>query len=249
MEHKNYREMSAYIDISDYDKHEEKHAYFIDMMIEMTSILSKHRRYDTASFKVLELGAGTGIFTKKLAKNPNIKVVAVELDEECFRVLKHNLQHFISVELVNEDSCKYHTREKFDCIFSSFSDHHIKPADKYSYLQNIRRNLKSDGLFIVGDEFLRPHNPNDFDDWQAALRSYHNHIIDIALSQNEKVLASLEREALNSGLEKNGDFKVSCSQYEELLSTNGFAFTHKKIGPLNQNDVGGVYVYKAWLPH
>ncbi|MEO0935953.1 MAG: class I SAM-dependent methyltransferase, partial [Cyanobacteria bacterium J06641_2] len=138
--------------------------------------------------------------------------------------------------------------EKFDCIFSSFSDHHIKPENKRSYFQNIQRNLKSGGLLIVGDEFLPPHNPNDFDAWQAALRTYHNHIIDIALAQDEKILADLEREALNSGLKKKGDFKVSCSQYEKFLSTNGFAFTHKKIGPLNQNDVGGVYVYKAWLP-
>ena len=52
--------------------------------------------------------------------------------------------------------------------------------------------------------------------------------------------------AVRSGLEQNGDFKVSCSQYEEFLLTNGFTFTHKKIGPLNQNDVGGVYVYQAW---
>lgn len=42
MELKNFREMSAYIDVLEYDKHEEKHAYFIDMMLEMTSMLSKH---------------------------------------------------------------------------------------------------------------------------------------------------------------------------------------------------------------
>ncbi|MBD2609263.1 hypothetical protein H6G81_33355 [Scytonema hofmannii FACHB-248] len=119
-------------------------------------------------------------------------------------------------------------------------------AAKHSYLQNIKRNLQPDGLFIVGDEFLPPHNPNDQVAWQAALTAYHDHIIAIAQQQGETILASLEREALRSGLEQNGDFKVSCSQYEEFLLTNGFTFTHKKIDPLNQDDVGGVYVYQAW---
>ncbi|SRR5579883_482828 len=244
-----FREMSEYIDVLEYDKHEEKHAYFIDMMVEMLQIFHKNQGDALLPCKVLELGAGTGIFTKKLAKIPNIQVVAVEIDDKCFQVLQQNLQDYPLVKLVHGDSCTYHhSGEKFNYIFSSFSDHHIKPPEKDNYFQNIKRNLLPDGLFIVGDEFLPPHDPNDQVAWQTALTTYHNHIIEIALQQGETILANLEREALKSGLEKNGDFKVSCSQYEEFLLADGFAFTQKKIGPLNQDDVGGVYVYQAWLP-
>ena len=246
MELRELREMSNYIDITEYDKHEEKHAYFIDMMLEMTYIFSENRGDSSKSYRILELGSGTGIFTKRLAKIPNVQVIAVELDEKCFQVLQQNLQNYPSVELINGNSCTYHSEEKFNYIFSSFSDHHIKPTEKHSYLQNIKRNLQPDGLFIVGDEFLPPHNPNDQTAWQTALSTYHHHIIAIAQQQGETILADLERKALRSGLEQNGDFKISCCQYEEFLLTNGFAFTRKKIGPLNQDDVGGVYVYKAW---
>ncbi|MBD0386485.1 MAG: class I SAM-dependent methyltransferase, partial [Nostoc sp. C3-bin3] len=176
-----------------------------------------------------------------------VQVIAVELDEKCFQVLQQNLQNYPSVELVNGNSCTYYSEEKFNYIFSSFSDHHIKLTDKDSYLQNIKRNLQPDGLFIVGDEFLPPHNPNDEVAWKAALITYHRHIIAIAQQQGETILAGLESEALKSGLEQKGDFKISCYQYEEFLLRNGFVFTRKKIGPLNQDDVGGVYVYQAWI--
>jgi ubiquinone/menaquinone biosynthesis C-methylase UbiE len=246
---KKLQEMSNYIDIIEYDQHEEKHAYFVDMMAEMTTAFYNSQVNNIRKQKILELGAGTGIFTKRLAKISNIELIAVELDNNCVQILQKNLQNYPSVEIVNADSCTYNSpSQKFDYIFSSFSDHHIKQDDKHSYFENIKRNLQPDGFFIVGDEFLPPHNPNDKVDWQTALTTYHHHIIAIAQQQGETILANLEREALKSGLEKNGDFKVSCSQYEELLSKHGFAFTHKKIGPLNQNDVGGVYIYQAWLP-
>jgi ubiquinone/menaquinone biosynthesis C-methylase UbiE len=243
------REMSNYINIAEYDKHEEKHAYFIDMMLEMISIFRENRVDDSTPCRILELGAGTGIFTKRLAKIRNIQLVAVELDQECFHVLQENCQDYPSIELVNENSCTYYSKKKFNYIFSSFSDHHIKSKDKHSYLQNIKRNLQPDGLFIVGDEFLPPHNPNDQAAWEAALCTYHNHIITIAQQQGETILADLEREALRSGLGQIGDFKISCCQYEDFLLTNGFTFICKKIGPLNQDDVGGVYVYQCALNH
>lgn len=242
---KKLEEMSAYIDVVSYDEHEEKHAYFIDMMQSMINILINHQSDKTKPCRVLELGAGTGIFTKRLAKIPYLQVTVVELDRKCFQVLQKNLQDYPSVSLVNGDSCMYyHPELKFDYIFSSFSDHHIKPTEKYKYFQNIKRNLKPGGLFIVGDEFLPPHNPNDQVSWENSLKTYHHHIIDIAKKEGEEILANLELEALKSGLAKNGDFKVSCSQYEELLLNANLKFTSKKIGPLNRDDVGGVYVYQ-----
>lgn len=84
---------------------------------------------------------------------------------------------------------------------------------------------------------------------QRALLAYHNHIIEIAQQQGEVLLEKLERDALHSGLERSGDFKLSCQQYEKLLSAAGFEFEKEKIGPLDRDDVGGVYVYTVWLPN
>lgn len=267
-------EMSGYIIIDDYDEHEEKHAYYQEMMRRMIDIFSEHRSTDTDIRRVLELGAGTGIFTRRLAALPELECVAVEIDWVCFNKLKHNLAHYHPKVLIyNKDSRTYNPNGQFDYIFSSFADHHIKNEDKTMYFENIKRNLSPGGKLIVGDEFLPPYDPNSRDAWRAALETYHNHIIELAQRQASEELAKLdnetshlskeqieelarsylelvklERDALHSGLEQKGDFKISCEQYEAHLRSSGFEFSKEKIGPKDRDDVGGVYVYVAWLP-
>jgi len=162
---------------------------------------------------------------------------------------------------------------RWQYIFSAFADHHIKPEDKPLYFENVKRNLLPDGRLVVGDEFLPPHDPNDRNAWEGALKTYHGHIIEIAERQAEQELAKLEeatlevaredieamarsyrelvkleQAALESGLAQQGDFKVSCEQYEEYLKASGFEFSKEKVGPKDRDDMGGVYVYIAWLP-
>ena len=44
-------------------------------------------------------------------------------------------------------------------------------------------------------------------------------------------------------MEELGDFKLSCEEYEELLSAAGLSFEKEKIGPTDDEGVGGIYVY------
>lgn len=269
-------EMSEYIDVSEYDEHEEKHAFYKEMMAKMLEIFANHRQeYEskTASspLEVLEFGAGTGIFTMRLLENQKLsKLSALEIDWHCYKVLVSKLKKSDyketedvenplntilkkndgsrTIELYCADSRKFIPRGKFDYIFSSFADHHIKLEDKAKYFKNVKRNLKPGGSMIVGDEFLREHNPNNREEKEQALRDYHDHIIKIAENEGHYILAELEQQALDSGLEEKGDFKVSCSQYEKFLTDAGFKFRKEKIGPLDRDDIGGIYVYVAWLP-
>lgn len=258
-------EMSAYISIDDYDAHEENHAYYREMMERMLHIFKQGRKAEHN--RILELGAGTGIFTKRLADLEDVNVVAIELDWVCFKKLITNIRSLQGTELVeaendrcvlartknrttielhNKDSRTFNPPGKFNFIFSSFADHHIKTRDKKTYFANIKQNLEPGGLLIVGDEYLRSYDPEAIDSRVAALVAYHGHIIDLAVSQEEHILADLERAALNSGLEARGDFKVSCKEYEAALGGNGFDFRSEKIGPKDTEDIGGVYMYTAW---
>lgn len=273
-------EMSAYIDINDYDQHEEKHAYYSDMMDRMIEIiLNIFNKEQPRNYRILELGAGTGIFTKRLitkikseAECPNIEVVALEIDWACYCRLIHNLSQASNIQdskidpvdrawasftdsnslntlkviARNEDSCIYQeSGRKFDCIISSFSDHHIKPIDKRKYFENVSKNLKPQGIMIVGDEFLRPHDEGNPKERELALNAYHLHIIGLAEQAGEKVLAKLERDALQSGLNEIGDFKVSCRQYENCVVEASFTFEAENIGPQGEEaEIGGVYIYK-----
>jgi SAM-dependent methyltransferase len=276
----NFREMSRYIDIDAYDEHEERHAYYKEMMQRMVDICTERRGPKPKSCRILELGAGTGIFTKRLATLPGIsECVAVELDFECFMRLQYKLlPAYPMVHPICGNSLSHDFPGRFPYIFSSFADHHISLDHKSHYFDMIKRKLAPRGCFIVGDEFLPAHDPDNLDAWRSALQTYHGHIIqtaeqeaareraqavneaeaangtDAALASHEQraesylKLVELERDALESGLARHGDFKVSCEQYEADLIANHLAFTKEKIGPLDRDDVGGVYVYVVWQP-
>ena len=244
-------EMSEYISPHDYHEHEEDHAYYREMVETMIATWKAHwrTRGDGDMPWLLELGAGTGLFTKRLLELQFGHLAALELDWACFSVLKGcvaragRAEDRDRVELLNEDSRSFDPDGKFDAIFSCFADHHIKKSDKGRYFENVKVNMKPGALMIVGDEFLPEHDPADR---HRALEAYHGHIIELARAAGNDVLVGLETAALKSGLEELGDFKVSCSEYEALLRGAGLHFDKKKIGPLDTDEVGGVYVYQVW---
>jgi SAM-dependent methyltransferase len=244
-------EMSAYISIDDYDAHETRHAYYVEMMTKLISLIGEHPDAGKRPLQILELGAGTGIFTRRLgAAFPDAVITAVEIDWSCYKRLAWNTRDLPHVTHVNDDSRDFEPTKHtaFDVIVSSFADHHIHPADKQAYLRNIRHNLAPGGVFLVGDEFLPPYADGDDASYDDALRRYHGHIIDVAVAENEPVLEGLEREALKSGLSREGDFKISCNVFNHVLTAAGFDFSPTLIGPqpaARAAELGGVYVYRA----
>jgi SAM-dependent methyltransferase len=245
-------EMSAYVSVPQYAQFEEDHAYFIDMMTKMLDHF-KEKRYVTKRCRVLELGAGTGHFTKRLILSGNVSVTAVEIDWACYHYLRGALETNpvlsdtpnYELRVVFADSCNFVDPDdkRFDFIFSSFADHHIKPADKKLYFENIKKNLSPNGVFIVGDEFIPSYDPEEDGSFESAVKRYHNHIIDIARKEGHDELVELETAAMKSGLEKRGDFKMPCEEFEKYLYEADLRFTKEIIGPKDRNDVGGIYVY------
>jgi len=81
-------------------------------------------------------------------------------------------------------------------------------------------------------------------DRKKGLFKYHNYIIGLALQDDRVQLSELENNALKSGLNMVGDFKRHETMFEEELKSAGFKMlVKKKMGPLDRDDVGGVYVY------
>jgi SAM-dependent methyltransferase len=237
-------EMSAYVSVKDYAQFEEQHAYFIDMMEMMLDNFNESRDAEKTC-RVLELGSGTGHFTKRLISSRNVLVTAVEIDWACYIYLKDDLEADIlnnKLKVVNADSRTYTDPDgPFDFIFSSFADHHINPADKALYFGNIKRNLSPKGVLIVGDEFIPSYDHDSRASFESAVTKYHNHII--AKANGHDKLVELETAAMKSGLEGRGDFKMPCEDYEQCLRNAGLKFKKELIGPKDLDDVGGIYVY------
>lgn len=275
-------EMSAYIPIDPYDANEEKHVHFKEMMREMVTRgveQIRQRVVQRRPVRVLELGAGTGIFTRRLLECEEFDhIEAVEIDGTCFNKLGYKVRRAQEFEdarppdlerrrrvfsVHNKDSRTFDPPGRFDLIFSSFADHHIRSDDKQKYFENVRRNLEIDGLFIVGDEFLKSHDPSSERERLEALERWHQYVIDVANRDGHHELAELEKMAWDSGIQRKGDFKTDRPHYEEALRGAGLrvrASVPILIGPTDFKDlvnpptyptdgltvngcVGGVYVY------
>ncbi|MDO9634259.1 MAG: 16S rRNA (adenine(1518)-N(6)/adenine(1519)-N(6))-dimethyltransferase RsmA, partial [Paludibacter sp.] len=74
----------------------------------------------TAPTPVLEIGPGTGVLTQFLLKDPNIELVAVELDSESVSYLG---RHFPELKVIEADFLKMNLNEVFPdkfCIIGNF---------------------------------------------------------------------------------------------------------------------------------
>lgn len=91
-------EMSSYIHPQEYHLHEEKHAYFVPMMEQMIEACESHRNQNVSDaqgkLRILELGAGTGLLTKRLLLMRDIDLTAIELDWACYHIL---LEHMMGI--------------------------------------------------------------------------------------------------------------------------------------------------------
>jgi SAM-dependent methyltransferase len=240
---------STAIPIEDYNDHEEDHPFYRDMVRYM---LSRFRHYANGSqekLEVLEIGAGTGHFTKRLPQQGlPVQVTALEPDPDAFKLLKRKFLRGstpVRVEERNALDLEYHLA--FDFVFSCFSEHHIQRQDKARYFSRILAALKPGGAFIVGDEFLPAHDLTDSQDYERALQAYHQFIIDEALKEHLLALAELEKAAWRSGMtnaETRVDYKTTLESYLQDARHAKFAVRETRcISPeAVAPKVGGMYV-------
>ena len=109
--------------------------------------------------RVLDLGAGTGLFSSLLLqKYPDARVTLIDLSENMLAIAKQRLQQFQNVTYLLDDYTNYEQLEGFDIIISSLSIHHLTDRDKQVLYRNTYSNLAPNGIFINADQVLG-HTP------------------------------------------------------------------------------------------
>ncbi|MFA6609240.1 MAG: class I SAM-dependent methyltransferase, partial [Candidatus Omnitrophota bacterium] len=240
-------EMSRYIDLPTYHNIERGHPFYVEMIDEIKSRIKEYHGQVAGSsdknvkLSTLELGAGTGLCSLELVKFPFIKLDALEIDNECCKILSAHPEA-ADYDVILDDAVSYCKNHHYDVVVSTFAHDHVHYNKRFTLTRNIYNNLKKGGIYIMGGEVL-PYFSNEMER-KKALFKYHNTIIDIALQHNRVQLSELENNALKSGLDMVGDFKRHEKMFEEEMKTAGFAQVAKtKMGPLDKDDVGGVFVY------
>ena len=95
---------------------------------------------------VMDIGCGTGIFTKILAKQKKIKIIyAVDPSSNMLAHAKNNLKKFQKVKYKKLFAEQVKFKNRFDLITSASSFHWYK---KKAY-KSLSSNLKKDGLLIL----------------------------------------------------------------------------------------------------
>jgi ubiquinone/menaquinone biosynthesis C-methylase UbiE len=97
---------------------------------------------------VLELGCGTGEFSRRLAARA-ARVVALDLSPEMIRVARDRSRHCGNIEFVIADMTSLPLRgARFDCVASLNTLHHVDPV---LALQAMRGALRPGGTLLLAD--------------------------------------------------------------------------------------------------
>jgi SAM-dependent methyltransferase len=205
----------------------------------------------------LDLGSGTGIFTKEIAKISH-KVIGVELSKEMIA----NSHKIKNVEYKNISVNKLKINKKFD-IFSAASCFHW--FDNYKVASLVKRSLKQNGYFLVC------YNSRDISK-NSFLKKVEKKIISLSKTFKTRISSGqskfVENKVLNFSkisklsnpfyLEFNHSEKFSKKRYFTVWeSSNEF---RNKLGKKNyliflewleknfpSNGINAEYINKCWL--
>ena len=108
------------------------------------------------NIKVLDLGAGTGIFSNFIFKKfINANFILYDVADKMLKIakqrFKNNLDQF---QFIVDDYRNLKTKNlgKFDLIISSLSIHHLKNSEKKNLFKDIFEVLKKNGIFLNIDQ-------------------------------------------------------------------------------------------------
>jgi tRNA (cmo5U34)-methyltransferase len=113
-----------------------------------------------ATLDVLDLGAGTGLFSQHvLGKYPHANFVLVDLADKMLDVARQRFGNDADqFQYVLGDYRNLEGEQEYDLVISSLSIHHLEDTDKQALFGRIYTVLRKGGLFINVDQ-IRGETP------------------------------------------------------------------------------------------
>ena len=101
--------------------------------------------------KVLDIGFGTGVLTKKLYDD-GYEIYGIDFSERMLEISKEKMP---LAKLVQYDFSRGLPKEleniQFDYIISTYAMHHLEDEDKIKFINKLEEYLSRDGRIIIGD--------------------------------------------------------------------------------------------------
>ncbi len=106
--------------------------------------------------KVLDLGAGTGLFSYLVAQRyPNASFTLCDISTEMLNEARSRFDGTdIQIEYLTKDYSAEPLVGQYDAIISALSVHHLDDQEKESLFKRLYQNLNDGGIFINADQVL-----------------------------------------------------------------------------------------------
>lgn len=143
-----------------YDSNREKIIPNLNLMYDTAVELARAEIPDP---KILDLGAGTGILTRKLAERfSRGRFTLVDISDEMLNIARERFKDRNNFSFINEDYLNADLGSDYDLIVSSLSIHHLSDNNKKLLYSKIYETLNENGIFINADQVLGPSNENEY---------------------------------------------------------------------------------------
>jgi phospholipid N-methyltransferase len=167
---------------------------------------------------VLEIGSGTGLYTRFILGNDNVKELQlIEKDKNLFLKLRKEFRNISNIDFFD-----YFSYNKFDFITMSLVYHHIPDDKKFDFFKNCFNYVNNNGKLILGDVFL-PDYSNE-KERNTAINKFHNYRINNASCD---LIMKSEKLFLHDGLNRQNEFKTSYEVLDDYLLNAGFVDIEK----------------------
>lgn len=171
--------------------------------------------HDTPSPRILDLGAGTGLFSGMiLQKYPDAHLTLIDLSQKMLDEARQRFHSYGNIQYILEDYSNFGFSESYDIVVSSLSIHHLTHPAKKLLFKNIYQSLHKGGIFVNADQVAGNTPQSDLYYRRRWLESIHESGL-----PKEAIEASIERRKLDinaklndqiSWMEQSGFIDVDC---------------------------------------
>jgi tRNA (cmo5U34)-methyltransferase len=169
----------------------------------------------THAKKVLDIGAGTGLFAQFVyAQNPHLHFTLTDISGQMLNVARERFKGADNFEFIELDFSKDPIQGKYDLIISGLAIHHLEDAEKAKLYKSIFQALNEGGMFINADQVAGKNQLFD-----SLYRYYWRETVSASGLDREALIQAFERTKLDKlapletqlkMLEKAGFSEVDC---------------------------------------
>ena len=175
---------------------------------------------DGPSPKVLDVGAGTGLFAGLvLRKYPDAQLTLIDFSEKMLEGARRRFEGTPNVRYIAADYSTYSFTETYDLIISSLSIHHLPHPEKRKLFKTLYQALRPGGVFVNADQVQGTTPATDADykrRWLEAVRAsgLPEHLIQASIERRKHDINATVADQIR-WLEEAGFVDVDC-MYKNL---------------------------------